>query len=63
MFKNKKRLITSGCSYTEGHKLKSKGSWATYLAKNNDYLSAFKNNNLVGMILCLFLLFEIYFIQ
>ena len=36
MFKNKKRLITSGCSYTEGHKLKSKGSWATYLAKNND---------------------------
>ena len=33
------------------------------LAKNNEYLSAFKNNNLVGMILCLFLLFEIYFIQ
>ena len=33
------------------------------LAKNNEYLSAFKNNNLVGMILCIFLLFEIYFIQ
>ena len=37
--------------------------YQSHLAKNNEYLSAFKNNNLVGMILCLFLLFEIYFIQ
>lgn len=37
--------------------------YQSHLAKNNDYLSAFKNNNLVGAILCLFLLFEIYFIQ
>ena len=47
MFKNKKRLITSGCSYTEGHKLKSKGSWATYLAKNNDceFITFYKTSN------------------
>ena len=37
--------------------------YQSHLAKNNEYLSAFKNNNLVGMILCIFLLFEIYFIQ
>ena len=37
--------------------------YQSHLAKNNEYLSAFKNNNLVGMILCLFLLSEIYFIQ
>lgn len=30
---NKKYLIASGCSFTEGHILKEKGSWATYFAK------------------------------
>lgn len=33
---NKKYLITTGCSFTEGHHLKEKGSWATYFAKNNN---------------------------
>lgn len=33
---NKKYLIASGCSFTEGHILKEKGSWATYFAKNNN---------------------------
>lgn len=30
---NKKYLIASGCSFTEGHLLKEKGSWATYFAE------------------------------
>lgn len=33
---NKKYLIASGCSFTEGHMLGEKGSWATYFAKNNN---------------------------
>ncbi len=32
----KKYLIVSGCSFTEGHHLGDKGSWATYFAKNNN---------------------------
>lgn len=33
---NKKYFIATGCSFTEGHLLKEKGSWATYFAKNNN---------------------------
>lgn len=33
---NKKYLIASGCSFTEGHLLGEKGSWATFFAKNNN---------------------------
>lgn len=32
----KKYFIAGGCSFTEGHFLKEKGSWATYFAKNNN---------------------------
>lgn len=30
---NKKNLVVSGCSFTEGHILQEKGSWATYLSE------------------------------
>lgn len=33
---DKKYLIASGCSFTEGHHLGAEGSWATYFAKNNN---------------------------
>ena len=33
---NKKYLITNGCSFTGGHKLGVKGSWATHLAQDLD---------------------------
>lgn len=33
MQKKFKYLITSGCSFTEGHMLGARGSWATYLSK------------------------------
>lgn len=33
MISNKKYLIASGCSFTEGHHLKENGSWATFLGK------------------------------
>jgi len=33
---DKKYLITSGCSFTEGHLLGKAGSWATYFAENNN---------------------------
>jgi 4-hydroxybenzoate polyprenyltransferase len=36
--------------------------YQSHLAKNNEYLTAFKNNNLVGIILCLFLFLEIHLI-
>jgi hypothetical protein len=32
----KKNLIVSGCSFTEGHILGERGTWATYYAKNNN---------------------------
>ena len=32
----KKYLIASGCSFTQGHHLGERGSWATYFAKNNN---------------------------
>ena len=33
---DKKYLITSGCSFTEGHKVGPNASWAKYLAENNN---------------------------
>ena len=33
---NKKYLITSGCSFTEGHLIGPDASWAKYLANNNN---------------------------
>lgn len=33
---DKKYLIASGCSFTEGHHLGIEGSWANYFAKNNN---------------------------
>jgi hypothetical protein len=33
---DKKYLISSGCSFTEGHLLGKAGSWATYFAENNN---------------------------
>ena len=33
---DKKYLITSGCSFTEGHKLGITASWAKYVAQNNN---------------------------
>jgi hypothetical protein len=33
---NKKYLIATGCSFTEGHWLGKKASWATYFAANNN---------------------------
>jgi hypothetical protein len=36
MFKDKKYLIASGCSFTKGHILKEPASWATHFAQNND---------------------------
>lgn len=33
---DKKYLIATGCSFTEGHLLRSEGSWATYFAQNNN---------------------------
>ena len=37
--------------------------YQSHLAKNNEHLLAFRNNNFVGMILCLFLFLEIHLIQ
>lgn len=41
----KKYLVTSGCSFTNGHHMKEKGSWAYYLA---DILGMELHNRAVG---------------